>query len=693
MRQTPVQSGVHLDTPQSVSPGLIAPAPMAHTAILPAGVMQSATVRTTQSDIQNLSYAQIPGGASYAAAAPDGSLWVLSTQPSGADKFIWHYSGGSWTNISGLASRLSVAPNGTLYVINSGGGAFSYSGGTWTAFGGGCRDLTAAADGSLYVISNGGGSDGAIWHYASGTWTQQPGNGNRIAASWDTQSYNIPGGTITPGGFYVINSLGSIYYLGSSGYIQFPGAGSAVAPISGGLFVLGYPIDPNGNALYYYDLNNPGWSAKPGAGVSISTDGRTLYIISSSGAIYYSQIALAVTRTLRSGDSFQYSGTSTTTYLSTETDPNPSSTTTAQIAQSVSVLGGASFNLQANLFDVKSSETDSTPLQTSSSTLDSYYQIVPGSPESSLVNWGFHSSDSFGETLMVQYGNPAPGFLLLDRSPEISGDSWSNGPAARITETSPGGQSAVRTYSADGTYVDVTTYPSGSLSTPPPAPVTASIAENADGSGSYSLPLQGTANTGLSFSTPDPSGTITITAAFADGTSASFTSSVWWPQPLSLYQDLTTNNGTVQIPGSCAASATFGVRANSLTDASTRVDTVLGTVETITQTSYIVPKYGTVCVQLTDSLQTYYDYSGQASAILFGNGATPLTTETVSTTVGLVSATVGTSSATRVLDSASGAVAVADERSRLIARSERRRLASQRRFITAFNKHLFRVKK
>jgi len=666
---------------------------MAHTAILPASAMQSATVRTTQSDIQNLSYSQIPGAASYAAAAPDGSLWVLSTQPGGADKFIWHYSGGSWTNISGLASRLSVAPNGTLYAINSGGGAFSYSGGTWTAFGGGCRDLTAAADGSLYVISNGGGSDGAIWHYSGGTWTQQPGSGNRIAASWDTQSYTIPAGTLTPGGLYVINSLGSIYYLGSSGYIQFPGAGSAVAPISGGLFVLGYPTDPNGNGLYYYDLNNPGWSAKPGAGVSISTDGTPLYIISSSGAIYYSRVALAASRALHSGDSFQYSGTSTTTFLSTETDPNPSATTTAQIAQSVSVLGGASFNLQANLFDVKSSETDSTPLQVISSTLDSYYQIVPGSPESSLVSWGFHSSDSFGETLTVQYGNPAPGFLLLDRSPEIAGDSWPNGPAARITETSPGGQSGVRTYNADGTYSDVTTYPSGSLSTPPPAPVTASITENADGSGSYSLPLQGNANTGLSFSTPDPSGTITITASFADGTSAGFTSSVWWPQPLSLYQELTTNNGTVQIPGSCAFGAAFGVRANSLTDASTRVDTVLGTVETITQTSYIVPKYGAVCVQLTDSLQTFYDYSGQASAILFGKGPDPLTTETISSTIGLVSATVGTSSATRVLDSASGAVAVADERSRFVARSERRRLASQRRFLSAFNKHLFRVKK
>lgn len=286
------QGGVHLITPKSLSPGLIRPAPMAKTAVLPASAMRTpvSSRRQVRSDIQGLSYSQIPGSASYAAAAPDGSLWVLSDQPSGPDKYIWHYANGAWSNISGLATRIAVAPNGTLYAINSGGGAYAFSNGAWSAFGGGCRDLAAAADGSLYVISNGGGADGAIWHYASGNWTQQPGSGNRLAASWDSQTYSNPGGTITPQGFYVINSLGSIYYLGSNGYIQIPGAASAVAPMRGGLFALGYPNDPNGNVLYYYNLANATWGTKGGSGASISTDGFTLYIVSASGAIYYSTI-------------------------------------------------------------------------------------------------------------------------------------------------------------------------------------------------------------------------------------------------------------------------------------------------------------------------------------------------------------------------------------------------------------------
>ncbi len=131
----------HMTTPQSISPALIAPAPMAKTAILPSSVMN---VRPPTA-IQGLNWTQLPGSASALAAAPDGSLWALSIQPSGADKYIWHYSGGTWTNISGLAAYLAVAPNGTLYAVNSGGGTYSYSAGTWTALGGGASGITAAS--------------------------------------------------------------------------------------------------------------------------------------------------------------------------------------------------------------------------------------------------------------------------------------------------------------------------------------------------------------------------------------------------------------------------------------------------------------------------------------------------------------------------------------------------------------------
>ena len=115
-------------TPQSVSPARIPPAPMAKTAILPSSAMRSPI--TTLSAIQGLNWTQIPGAASAIAASPDGSLWALSTGPSGPDKYIWHYSNGSWTNITGLAQYITVAPNGTLYAIGAENEIYSNSGNT-----------------------------------------------------------------------------------------------------------------------------------------------------------------------------------------------------------------------------------------------------------------------------------------------------------------------------------------------------------------------------------------------------------------------------------------------------------------------------------------------------------------------------------------------------------------------------------
>ncbi|HEY5258932.1 MAG TPA: hypothetical protein VIJ12_11210 [Candidatus Baltobacteraceae bacterium] len=286
----------NMGLPASVSPALISPAPMAKTSILPASVMAV----KPQTAVQDASYTQIPGSASFAAAAPDGSLWVLSTGPAGNDKYIWHYVGGTWTNISGLASRLAVGRDGTLYAINSGGGAYSYSGGTWTALGGGASDLTIDYDGSLFVLSNGNpaGTDQAVWHYSSGAWTQSNGSGVRISASWDPGSYGWLGGGSVPGGLYILNSVGGIYheFKGTPGFTQLPGNASAIAPtLDGGVYVLGYPGNASGNSIYYFDLDSSSsaWTTQPGAGVNVATDGSTLYVISASGGIYSSPVKAA----------------------------------------------------------------------------------------------------------------------------------------------------------------------------------------------------------------------------------------------------------------------------------------------------------------------------------------------------------------------------------------------------------------
>ncbi len=285
---TPTLPSAMTSMPQSVSPGSIVPPPIAQTAIQPASAMQSPSGIKPMSAIQGVTFTAIPGSANAAAAAPDGTLWVLSNGPSGPDKFIWHYANSAWTNISGLANHIAVGPDGSIYASNSGGGVYHYVSGTWTGLGGGVSDITAASDGTIYVLSNGqpAGNDQAIWHY-SGGWTQLPGAGLHIAASSDPGTHITPQGVVQPYGFYVLNSNGSIYYTpGTGSYIAFPGSAASIAPSAGGIFVLGYPASGSGTNIYYYDLDNPGWTQTGGSGISVSAGATQLYVISSSTAIF-----------------------------------------------------------------------------------------------------------------------------------------------------------------------------------------------------------------------------------------------------------------------------------------------------------------------------------------------------------------------------------------------------------------------
>jgi len=273
-----------METAKSVSPASIAAPPMARTAPQSVSAMSA---RTPKSAIAPLGFTQLSGAAVFVTASPDGSIWVLSTQGTGTDQYIYHFANGVWTNIPGAALRLAVAPNGTLWAVNSAGGIYAYNG-SWSTIAGGATDITAGSDNSIYVISNqGGGTYGrGIWHFVSGNWTQMPGAAVRIAASWDTGTY--PGG-IVPGGFWVTNALGGIYYFNpATGFNQIPGGVGQVAPTkNGGLFALGYLVNPDGSfPIYYNDLATGSWAQQPGAATSIATDGTHVYVTGAAGGIY-----------------------------------------------------------------------------------------------------------------------------------------------------------------------------------------------------------------------------------------------------------------------------------------------------------------------------------------------------------------------------------------------------------------------
>lgn len=289
----PAAQTASIPTAKSVSPASIA-APTMAAMKYSAAVMYA---RTPRSAIAPLGWTQLPGAGVYAAASPDDSLWVLSTL-GGPDHPIYHYANGVWTNIPGAATRLAAAPDGTLWAVNSAGGIYHWDGSAWSTIAGGASDITVASDGSVFVISSvpGGTYGRGIWHFANGGWTQMPGAGIQIASSWDTGSY---GGGITPGGFYVINGLQSIYYYNPSlGFQQLPGAAVQLAPTkTGGVFALGVPGGQNGNPIYYDDLGAGTWTQQPGAGVAIATDSAHVFVIGAAGGIYYAPVTTTGTPT------------------------------------------------------------------------------------------------------------------------------------------------------------------------------------------------------------------------------------------------------------------------------------------------------------------------------------------------------------------------------------------------------------
>lgn len=350
-------------------------------------------------------------------------------------------------------------------------------------------------------------------------------------------------------------------------------------------------------------------------------------------------------RPLAAGDAFAYAGA--TTDVKHFTNPAAASTTTSQVVQSVAVSGPTTFNALTNAYDFKTSETDTSPLQQIGFTTDTFYAEVPASTASftDLVTSGYTSSDTLGERTIVKLG---AGNGLVDILPE-TGQAWSNNGAQTSVTNEADGTSETRTYAADGSYEDTTTYPQGSQFTPQPAPLTATIVENGNGSGSYSLPLFGSQpNVTISFGTPNPAGQVPIVVAAAAKVIETATPAAFYSPAPKLYAETDAGSLGQTIPAACKAGVAFGTVGNAIVQTAKRIDTILGTIETLSQTSYVVPKYGVACIALTDTTDSYYDYTGQSNVglagIAFNGGATPTETDRIATTLGLTGATLQTMS-------------------------------------------------
>ena len=396
-------------------------------------------------------------------------------------------------------------------------------------------------------------------------------------------------------------------------------------------------------------------------------------------------------RPLHNNDAYAYSGTTQQTFVYSGTSPKPSSSTLSTVKQNVAVTSNATYNGTSGLYDFKTTETDTSSLQTLSITTDTYYGTLASAGMTYLIDYGYASSDSNGEKFSVTSTNPGPLNGLIDVLPETSGAAWSNSGAQSIAQSESSGFNASRTYAADGSYTDTSTYPQASAARPTAAPLVATISTNADGSATYSLPLFGPPNVTVAYSAPASSnGAISIVLSQPGPTPQSTPSVIqsasvgaWFQQPLRLYQELDRDNGAVAIPAACNVSSSFGGQANEIEQKSVRVDPVLGTLDSFDQLSYVVPITGVVCVQLQDRTLTYYDYSGQGNAgptgISFAGGNSPFETATLATTIGLAGATIQPLSLRRSSVETESGLRLANARANFLSTVEHRRIAAERR--------------
>ncbi len=360
-------------------------------------------------------------------------------------------------------------------------------------------------------------------------------------------------------------------------------------------------------------------------------------------------------RPLANGDVFQYSGTSTQTFVYTGTSPSPSAATTTSITQKTTVATGKTFNGTSNLDEFETAETDATARQTTTISTDTYYGFgtstgptnssTTGIEQTPLTLYGSTSSASSGETVSISlasagYPNDSGTVDLLPEE-NASTSTWTNGIAETYVQNESDGFSATRTYNADGSYTENDTYPQTTAASPQPAAETATIVQKSDGSGSYSVPLFSGPNDSITYTAPTSAGLIDVTL----NDSYVFQVSAWFPQPLSsskpAYSEIDRDNGAVTYPSACGFNAgqyDGSTTGNELEQKFTRIDTILGDLEFFDQLTFVAPNGVAACVQLSDVTYSFYDFSGQTNTDQgpgFQGGNNPYQTTTIATTLAL----------------------------------------------------------
>ena len=327
---------------------------------------------------------------------------------------------------------------------------------------------------------------------------------------------------------------------------------------------------------------------------------------SSPFAVAQRKPMVAAPHPIAPGDTFAYTGTIATTYTQSSPCPQPAATSSATVSSTVTDY--ATTGPGAATTDQRSVETDSFPAKNVVTTTD----LALANTASAFDLFQATSADDAGNTTSMTFTNPQQ----LDVNPAAAatwGGNATNNPAGTYTETLADGTSVSRNVAPDGSYVDNETYADGSTATITVDGQATGLGQP-NGAGSYAF--NGIATT-IAYGAPQ-SGSISLTLTSPSGT-ANRTYPVWFamPVPSSLISDTFSETLNQTIPASCNLNASYGTAGNQVVETYTVLDPVLGDTETRTTTTYNVDGYGAVCVTIDDTLNSFYDYSGDTTVSLY----------------------------------------------------------------------------
>jgi hypothetical protein len=359
------------------------------------------------------------------------------------------------------------------------------------------------------------------------------------------------------------------------------------------------------------------------------------------------------------GDAFTFTGTlSSTTQQTNSNITSQPQTDSATVALTSTVTTATPIATPVPGIQVltNSVETDTYPLLTVKTTSTNGFGYVIGPPPANppatylagtVLNLGSDAKDSNGVEYVTQFSTPN-GNGIIDVLPEKAGAFGPNTAALTYTETDQANFSRNRTVAADGSYVEQGKDAFGDVQT---------INSHSDLSAFYDANQY----SGYNFTITKPTGNpLKITVSIKQGNTnrGSLTIPSWIPATMTQPSTETdVDNGTTTYPAACKAPAKYGTSGNQLVQTINRADPALGNLETLTTTTYLSGTVGPVCIQMVDSVKTFYDYTLQNGFVLFvsGNGQ-PIQLTTVSETLTLQSATTSGGTVTNALTRGTSAV-------------------------------------